>query len=41
MAKFKSGVVYKSRASLTGLLTKKEGKWKMTQGYCAMKVLEN
>lgn len=39
MAKFKAGTVYKSSASLTGLLTKKDGKWKMTQGYCAIKVL--
>jgi hypothetical protein len=39
MARFKSGTVYKSSGSLTGLMTKKDGKWKMTQGYCAIKVL--
>ena len=40
-AKYKSGLVYKSTASLTGILLKKDGRWKMTQGYNAIKIIKN
>ncbi|MCX6253858.1 MAG: hypothetical protein NTV31_05200 [Bacteroidia bacterium] len=40
-AKFKSGIIYKSKVNLAVLLTKKNEQWKTTIGYWSIKVLED